>query len=74
MPGDSALARAGTNSVRERQVVVERDSELDYTEQQQSDDREYESEFRHRLSTLVSKFRSSDHCGLRFSFSWRGYC
>ena len=58
MTADGALSGAGTDGVRERDVVVERDPKLDDAEEEQREQRQDEGEFRHRLAVLRSKLSS----------------
>jgi hypothetical protein len=58
VPADGALASSGANGIGQRDVVVEDDPELDHAEQEQGEDRQDESELRHRLPLLISERKS----------------
>src|SRR6266480_6092662 len=51
--GNRALTRCSTGCIRERDVVVEDDAELDDAEEHHEQDRQDEGELRHRLPSLV---------------------
>src|SRR5205809_6587594 len=51
--GHRALTRCSTGCIRERDVVVEDDAELDDAEEHHEQDRQDEGELRYRLTSLV---------------------
>ena len=74
LTGDGGFSRSGARRVRQRDVVVEDDSELDDREQDQREDRQHECKLGHRLTALVSDLNSLLHgsCHLLGGLSVRG--
>jgi hypothetical protein len=55
VPAHGALARTRAHGIRQLDVVVEDDPELDHAEEKQGEKRQDESELRHGLAFFVSE-------------------
>src|SRR5215203_4142768 len=61
VPRDGSLARAGAHGIGESEIVVERDAELNDTEEQDREHGKYEGELHHSLALLSLSPKLGEH-------------